>query len=126
MTCRKLSLCLQGLLQDVVTKHCILEEISQISASLLDGSTEKQAVDLKSEVCKLSEEWDKIYQESKDREKFVRKSLMYWYSYVEKVEHLKAWFDDMKYQISVKAVPCEEPRALDELLAVLRVSISIC
>ena len=89
---------------------------------------EKEAIQIKNEVCKLNQRWDSIYEELKLREKSCQASLTLWHSYQEKKGKMKGFVQGMREEIGNLEV-CLDQQDLQEKTSFLKVSsinLSLC
>ena len=100
---------------EVVTKHQMLEELNKHCSELLENKQEKNAVEIKKEVCKLNEQWDYLYNELKLREKSAQSVLTLWYSYEERVTEMKMFLDDVKQRMADIEVASNEKELVDRV-----------
>jgi hypothetical protein len=112
----------QKLTSEVVTKHELLEKLNEHCAELLENKQEKNAVNIKNEVCRLNDRWDEMYEELKFREKSAQSILMLWYSYRDKMRSMNEFLDNLKVQIHEQQSVCKDEKELNENIKKVEVS----
>ena len=98
----------------------MLEELNKHCSELLENKQEKDAVEIKKQVCKLNEQWDQMYNELKLREKSAQSVLTLWYSYEERVKGMKTFLEDIAKKISDVEIASNE-KELHEKICFLKV-----
>eukprot|EP00111_Clytia_hemisphaerica_P004722 TCONS_00013567-protein len=106
---------LKKMTNEVVTKHGLLEDLNKYCSELLENKQEKDAVEIKKQVCKLNEQWDHIYNELKLREKSAQSVLTLWYSYEERVKGMKTYLEEIAKRMSDIEVASNEKELDDKI-----------
>lgn len=106
----------------MVTKHELLEELNNYSTELLKHKQEKDAVQIKNEVCNLNQKWDRIYEELKLREKSCQDSLALWYNYQAKKKKMEDFLRDIIEKKEALDI-CMNEKELEEKTNFLQVSL---
>lgn len=105
----------------MVTKHELLEELNSYSTELLKHKQEKDAVQIKNEVCNLNQRWDRIYEELKLREKSCQDSLALWHNYQAKKKKMNDFLRSISEKIETLDV-CMNEKELEEKTTFFKVS----
>ena len=87
---------------------------------MLKYKQEKDAVQIKTEVCQLNEKWDRIYEELKLREKSCQDNLAFWHNYQEKKKKMQDSLIGIQEKIQTLDI-CMDEKELEEKTTYLKV-----
>ena len=96
--------------------------MNNYSTELLKHKQEKDAVQIKNEVCNLNEKWDRIYEELKLRKKSCQDSLALWHNYQAKKTKMKDFLGSISEKIETLDI-CMNEKELEEKTIFLKVSL---